>query len=154
MEYCLFEIRKPNTPVIIIKEEDLISNCIDRKLLRDAIDKSLSYHLTDEVRPEFKIFLEKLSKKINIQNLYPQRYVELDKHEKAELEEQTLKVRKAQFLEVLSRLASMIGEEIPIALIVEEFNNELSEEEVNDIIQDLKRAGDIYSPKHGFVSRL
>jgi replicative DNA helicase Mcm len=57
--------------------------------------------------------------------------------------------------ELIQELEATIGKAIPIDDIVREAGIKgIADDTTNEVIEKLKRAGDIYSPKHGFVSRL
>jgi replicative DNA helicase Mcm len=57
--------------------------------------------------------------------------------------------------EVLAELESRLGKTIPITDVLREATARgVSEEDVEEIIQKLKRSGDIYEPKSGFLSRI
>ena len=48
-----------------------------------------------------------------------------------------------------------IGKTIPTQDIMQAADEKgLSESETEDILQKLKRSGDIYEPRHGFISRV
>jgi DNA replicative helicase MCM subunit Mcm2 (Cdc46/Mcm family) len=57
--------------------------------------------------------------------------------------------------EVISALEGQVGKMIPIEDVVREAGIKgIADDTTNEVIEKLKRAGDIYSPKHGFISRL
>ena len=57
--------------------------------------------------------------------------------------------------EVISELEGQVGKVIPIEDVVREAGIKgIADDTTNEVIEKLKRAGDIYSPKHGFISRL
>jgi replicative DNA helicase Mcm len=57
--------------------------------------------------------------------------------------------------EVIAELENKFGKSVPIEEIVKEATAKgLSEAEIEDIIQKLKKSGDIFEPRHGFVSRI
>jgi len=57
--------------------------------------------------------------------------------------------------EIIKDLESKLGKTVPLEDIVEEGKNkELSEADVEEIIQKLKRSGDIFEPRRGFISRI
>jgi replicative DNA helicase Mcm len=57
--------------------------------------------------------------------------------------------------EIIQELEQTAGKVIPIEDIIREAGIKgVAEDTASDVIERLKRSGDIYSPKHGFVSRL
>ena len=57
--------------------------------------------------------------------------------------------------DIIRELEKMIGNAIPLEKIVDESNKKgIKEDQVNDIIDRLKREGEIFEPKHGTISRL
>jgi replicative DNA helicase Mcm len=57
--------------------------------------------------------------------------------------------------ELIQRLEVSVGKSIPVDDIVREAGIiGVADDTTHEVIEKLKRAGDIYSPKHGFVSRL
>ncbi len=57
--------------------------------------------------------------------------------------------------EVIQQLEQEVGKNIPVEDVIREAGIKgINEETTGDVIEKLKRAGDIYSPKHGFISRL
>jgi len=57
--------------------------------------------------------------------------------------------------EIIKDLESKLGKTVPLENIVEEGKNkELSEADIEEIIQKLKRSGDIFEPRRGFISRI
>jgi replicative DNA helicase Mcm len=57
--------------------------------------------------------------------------------------------------ELISKLENDIGKNIPIEDLIEAASTEkISEEEVERAIEKLKRSGDIFEPRRGFVSRI
>lgn len=57
--------------------------------------------------------------------------------------------------EIIHELEAVMGKVIPIDDIVREAGIKgIADDTTHDVIEKLKRAGDIYSPKHGFVARL
>lgn len=57
--------------------------------------------------------------------------------------------------EVIAELESRLGKTIPITDVLREaMERGVSEENVEEIIEKLKRSGDIYEPKAGFLSRI
>lgn len=57
--------------------------------------------------------------------------------------------------EIIKDLESKLGKTIPLEDIVEEGKNkELSEADIEEVIQKLKRSGDIFEPRRGFISRI
>ena len=57
--------------------------------------------------------------------------------------------------EIIKDLESKLGKTVPLEDIVEEGKNkELSEADIEEIIQKLKRSGDIFEPRRGFISRI
>ena len=56
--------------------------------------------------------------------------------------------------EILKELEERVGKAIPIEEVVREAGiRGVADSTTEDVIEKLKRSGDIYSPKHGFVSR-
>ncbi len=57
--------------------------------------------------------------------------------------------------EIINALEKEIGKLIPVEHVVREAaNKNISEEDVNEVIEKLKRAGDIFSPRHGHISKI
>ena len=57
--------------------------------------------------------------------------------------------------EIIAELENKVGKVIPIEDIVRDASAKgLTEAEIEDIIQRLKKSGDIFEPKHGFISRI
>jgi replicative DNA helicase Mcm len=57
--------------------------------------------------------------------------------------------------DIISQLESQVGKLIPIEEIVREGEIKgVSEEKINEIIDKLKRSGDLFNPKHGYVSKV
>jgi replicative DNA helicase Mcm len=57
--------------------------------------------------------------------------------------------------EVIQELEAQVGKVIPIEDVVREAGIKgIAEDTAHEVIEKLKRGGDIYSPKHGFVARL
>ncbi len=57
--------------------------------------------------------------------------------------------------EIVAELEQAVGKVIPLEDILREAEIKgLSEEQATETIEKLKRAGDLFSPKHGFVSRI
>ncbi len=57
--------------------------------------------------------------------------------------------------EIIIELENKIGKTIPIEDVTEEAKNKgVDSAKVDEIIEKLKRAGDIFEPRHGFVSRI
>lgn len=59
--------------------------------------------------------------------------------------------------EIISELASTLGEDTPIPIedLVRECELKgVSEKDVDEVLEKLKRSGDIYSPKQGFISKI
>ncbi|TKJ17397.1 AAA family ATPase [Candidatus Woesearchaeota archaeon B3_Woes] len=57
--------------------------------------------------------------------------------------------------EIINDLENKIGKTIPIEDITEEAGNKgVDSDKVDEIIERLKRAGDIFEPRHGFISRI
>ncbi|MBN1376741.1 minichromosome maintenance protein MCM [Candidatus Woesearchaeota archaeon] len=57
--------------------------------------------------------------------------------------------------EIINELENTIGKSIPVDDIIKEAKiKDVSEEKAEEIIQKLKRAGDIFSPKPGFISKV
>lgn len=55
--------------------------------------------------------------------------------------------------ETITTLESRIGKMIPINELLAELGEKVSEVELDDIVDKLKRSGDIFEPKRGFVQR-
>jgi replicative DNA helicase Mcm len=57
--------------------------------------------------------------------------------------------------EVINELENAIGKTIPMEDIVREAGNRgVEEDKVEEIVEKLKRSGDIFSPKHGLISKI
>ncbi|MEK6857418.1 MAG: hypothetical protein AABX39_02405, partial [Nanoarchaeota archaeon] len=57
--------------------------------------------------------------------------------------------------EVINELEGKLGKIIPLEDVIKSASEKgMDEAEVEEMIQKLKRAGDIYEPKHGFVSKI
>ncbi|MBI5065684.1 ATP-binding protein [Candidatus Woesearchaeota archaeon] len=57
--------------------------------------------------------------------------------------------------EIIIELEKQVGKLVPIPDLMKAANEEgLEEQDVDEAIQKLKRAGDVYEPKNGFVSRI
>jgi replicative DNA helicase Mcm len=57
--------------------------------------------------------------------------------------------------EIINDLESKIGKTIPIEDITTEAKNKgIDSDKVDEVIEKLKRAGDIFEPRHGFVSKI
>jgi replicative DNA helicase Mcm len=57
--------------------------------------------------------------------------------------------------EIIVDLENKIGKTIPIEDITEEAKNKnVDPDKVDEVIEKLKRAGDIFEPRHGFISRI
>jgi replicative DNA helicase Mcm len=57
--------------------------------------------------------------------------------------------------DIINDLETKIGKTIPIEDITEEAKNKgVESEKVDEVIEKLKRAGDIFEPRHGFVSKI
>jgi replicative DNA helicase Mcm len=57
--------------------------------------------------------------------------------------------------EVIGELENKVGKVVPIEDVVREATAKgLTESEIEDILQKLKKSGDIFEPRHGFVSRI
>jgi len=57
--------------------------------------------------------------------------------------------------EIISELESVVGKTIPIEDILREAKNrDIAPEKAEEVIEKLRRSGDLYSPKPGFVSRV
>jgi replicative DNA helicase Mcm len=57
--------------------------------------------------------------------------------------------------EIINELEKEIGKLIPIEHIIREAaNKNISVEDVNEVIEKLRRAGDIFSPRHGHISKI
>jgi len=56
--------------------------------------------------------------------------------------------------EAISKLESRMGKQIAIADLKTELSGKLSESEVDEIIEKLRREGDIFEPRKGFIQRI
>ena len=57
--------------------------------------------------------------------------------------------------EIISELEGKIGKTIPIDDIVSESSAKgIKEEDVEEAIEKLKRSGDLFEPRRGFISRI
>ena len=57
--------------------------------------------------------------------------------------------------EIISDLENKIGKNIPIDVVVEECRQKgIDDDKVEEVIEKLKRSGDIFEPKRGFVQRI
>ncbi len=57
--------------------------------------------------------------------------------------------------EIITDLEGKLGKTVPIDDVIREATAKgLSESEIEDILQKLKKSGDIFEPRHGFVSRI
>ena len=56
--------------------------------------------------------------------------------------------------EALIRLESRTGKLIPMEELRIELAEKISEHEIDDIIEKLKRGGDIFEPRRGFIQRI
>jgi DNA replicative helicase MCM subunit Mcm2 (Cdc46/Mcm family) len=57
--------------------------------------------------------------------------------------------------EIIAELEQKVGKVIPMEDVVREATAKgMSEAEIDDIIQKLKKSGDIFEPRHGFVSKI
>ncbi len=57
--------------------------------------------------------------------------------------------------EIIAELENKVGKIVPLDDVVKSASEKgLSEAEIEDIIQRLKKSGDIFEPKHGFISRI
>lgn len=57
--------------------------------------------------------------------------------------------------ELIQEMEATVGKAIPIDDLIREASIKgIAEDTTSEVVEKLKRAGDIYSPKHGFVSRL
>jgi len=57
--------------------------------------------------------------------------------------------------EIIADLENKVGKVVPIEDIVKGSQSKgLTESEIEDIIQKLKKSGDIFEPRHGFISRI
>ena len=56
--------------------------------------------------------------------------------------------------ELIKEMENTVGKAIPIEDIVREAGiRGVADSTTEDVLEKLKRSGDIYSPKHGFISR-
>ncbi|MGB9708143.1 MAG: minichromosome maintenance protein MCM [Candidatus Pacearchaeota archaeon] len=56
--------------------------------------------------------------------------------------------------EAIVRLESRIGKEIPLSELKIELADKINEAELDDILDKLKRSGDIFEPRRGFIQRI
>ncbi len=57
--------------------------------------------------------------------------------------------------EIIMELEKQVGKLVPMQDLIKAANEEgLEEQDIDDAIQKLKRAGDVYEPKNGFISRI
>ena len=57
--------------------------------------------------------------------------------------------------EAIAELENKVGKVIPIEDVVKDASAKgLSESEIEEIIHKLKKSGDIFEPRHGFLSRI
>jgi len=57
--------------------------------------------------------------------------------------------------EIIAELEKAVGKQISVEDLVREAEiRGISSDSTNEVVEKLKRAGDLFSPKHGFVSRL
>ncbi|MEK6792947.1 MAG: LAGLIDADG family homing endonuclease [Nanoarchaeota archaeon] len=56
--------------------------------------------------------------------------------------------------ETISRLESSLGKLIPLAELEKELGERMSKEEIDDAINQLAKAGDIFKPKAGYIQKL
>ena len=61
----------------------------------------------------------------------------------------------SQIKEIISDLESKVGKTIPIDDIIEEAKDKgIAEEKVEEVLEKLKRVGEIYEPRNGFLSKI
>ncbi|UCD21209.1 MAG: minichromosome maintenance protein MCM [archaeon] len=56
--------------------------------------------------------------------------------------------------DTIMRLESKLGKLIPVKDLKKELEDKISEEEVDEMVDKLKRSGDVFEPKKGFVQRV
>ena len=57
--------------------------------------------------------------------------------------------------EIINELEKKIGKTIPLDDIIDEAKTKgIGEEDIEETIQKLKRAGDVFEPRRGFISRI
>jgi len=57
--------------------------------------------------------------------------------------------------EIISNLESKIGKTIPIEDIIEEAKEKgIAEEKVEEVLEKLKRIGEVFEPRRGFLSKI
>ncbi|MEM1577568.1 MAG: minichromosome maintenance protein MCM [Candidatus Pacearchaeota archaeon] len=56
--------------------------------------------------------------------------------------------------ETINKLESRLGKTIPIKEIKKELEGRINEDEIDEIIDKLKRSGDIYEPKKGYIEKI
>ncbi len=57
--------------------------------------------------------------------------------------------------EIISEMENMVGKAIPVADVIEEAKSRnIAKETVEEVLEKLKRSGDLFSPKGGFISRI
>ncbi|MEM2772672.1 MAG: hypothetical protein QXR88_02385, partial [Candidatus Pacearchaeota archaeon] len=56
--------------------------------------------------------------------------------------------------ENINKLESRLGKTIPIKEIKKELEGRINEDEIDEIIDKLKRSGDIYEPKKGYIEKI
>ena len=57
--------------------------------------------------------------------------------------------------EIISELESKLGKTIPIDDIIEESKQKgINEEKVEEVLEKLKRVGEIFEPRRGFISKI
>jgi DNA replicative helicase MCM subunit Mcm2 (Cdc46/Mcm family) len=56
---------------------------------------------------------------------------------------------------MITSIESKVGKEIPIEdLIIEASAKGVKEDKVMEVVEKLKRSGDIYEPRKGFISKI
>ena len=57
--------------------------------------------------------------------------------------------------DLISELEAEHGKMIPVDDLLQKAEERgVSEEKVNEVLEKLKRAGDIFNPRHGFISKI
>ena len=57
--------------------------------------------------------------------------------------------------EIIADLENKIGKTIPIDDIIEEAKNKgITEEKIEEVLEKLKRVGEVFEPRRGFLSRI
>ena len=57
--------------------------------------------------------------------------------------------------EIINQLEQKVGKQIPVDdIIVEATDRGIKEEDIKEAIEKLKRSGDLFEPRNGFISRI